>query len=180
MIKRTNAIQQAMTLRGMLDESQLYFLYDLAEKAVDGTAVECGVLYGRSLAAWAPKRKGRGEIVAVDCWQRGDKQHQAFLFNMTQLQMQCRTISGNSWEVADQVGPTAFCFIDACHGPEGIGRDVPVWTAKIVAGGIIAFHDYGTWKCPAVKEAVDRWQKVARWEEMGLVGATMAYRRPER
>lgn len=178
MIRRQETIDRAMTVEGMLDRPQLEFLFDLAKQAPDGTAVECGVFCGRSVAAWAPKRYGRGTIVAIDNWTDRDRLRETFLFNMTQLGIHCRVITGNSWEAARKVGAVAFCFIDADHHEEGIGRDVPAWTPKIIPGGIIAFHDYETWKTPAVREAVDKWQQTAQWDVIGVVGSAIAFRRP--
>ena len=43
------AIQLAMSVGGMLDETQIDYLYDLAEQAPDGPACEVGVWKGRSL-----------------------------------------------------------------------------------------------------------------------------------
>lgn len=86
----------------------------------------------------------------------------------------------DSWDAPAMIEEqVAFCFIDSDHiiGPP---RDIPAWTEKMMPLGIIAFHDYGVWKPNVtVKTYVDEWDAQAQWERMGLVGSTIAFRRPE-
>lgn len=179
MDNREKAIILAQQAGTKLDSPQLGYLYDLAGVAPDGISVECGTARGGSLLCWAAARHKRGPIIAVDlkvserwyaCRDSIRKWHPGIVF-----------LAATSWDVGEMLRPqqeVAFCFIDACHGPEGIGRDVQVWSQTILPGGVIAWHDYGAPKCPAVKQCVDAWQVAAQWESLGAVGSTMAFRRP--
>ncbi len=203
-VRKDEAIQLAMELRGMLDAPQIEYLYDLAQMAPDGAACEVGVWRGRSFAGWALGRIGRGPLIAVDWWyggkdvaelqeaeespgdtaaEIGAKRRRYFMREMKRLGllMHTRVVDSLSWEAPLVLRmPLAFCFIDACHDYEAIKRDVGVWPSYMVRGGIIAFHDYGTVKCPGIRQAVEEWQGVKAWERLGIVGSTIAFRRPGR
>jgi hypothetical protein len=195
------AITTAMSVGGMLDETQISYLYDLAQQAPDGAACEVGVWKGRSFVGWALGRQGRGPLIAVDWWYQDqhvtealDKEHPgkspAQIGNERKVSFETtlglmglaettRVIQAYSWDAPALIEePLAFVFIDACHDEFAIVKDVAVWPAKIMPGGVLAFHDYGTWKCPAIKKTVDAWNDKAKWERLGLVGATIAFRRP--
>jgi len=195
------AVKLAMSVGGMLDETQIDFLYDLAEQAPDGSACEVGVWKGRSFVGWAQARKGRGPLIAVDWWyqdqavtevldtehpgkspaQIGNERKTSFIATLAALGLadNTRVIQALSWDAPAQIHePLAFCFIDACHDKHAILRDTAAWPPIIMPGGIIAYHDYGTWKCPAIKTCVDNWQAAAQWEPLGVVGSTIAFRRP--
>jgi hypothetical protein len=196
------AVQLAMSVGGMLDEAQIGYLYDLAERAPDGPACEVGVWKGRSFVGWAQARKGRGPLIAVDWWYQGetitealDQEHPgkspaqignerkvSFIATIEALGLadNTRVIQSLSWDAPAQISDRlAFCFIDACHDKHAILRDTAAWPPIIAPGGILAFHDYGTRKCPAIKTAVDNWQGAAQWEALGIVGSTIAFRRPQ-
>lgn len=199
---KAESITTAMQVRGMLDESQIGFLYDLAQGAPDGAACEVGVWRGRSFVGWGLGRVGRGALYAVDWWYGGAdiaeqieaaempgdtpamigaKRKRDFEATIAQLRLAEHTtiVVGYSWYAASQIGePLAFCFVDACHDQEAVAKDLMAWPGKIMPGGILAMHDYGTWKCPGVKIEVDLWQGQAKWEPMGQVGSTVAFRRP--
>lgn len=152
---------------------------------------------------WALGRVGRGPLIAVDWWyggkdvaelleaaempgdtpaQIGAKRKRDFERTLGEMGLaeHTRIIAALSWDAPAQIPePLAFCFIDACHDDAAIIKDIKAWTPKIVPGGIIVYHDYGTWKCPQIKQRVDQWQEKAKWEPLGLVSSAMAYRRPE-
>jgi hypothetical protein len=151
----------------------------MAFLAPPGIGVECGVARGGSLLCWASARVRRGSIIGVDnlSLNRWD----FIRDNLAKWSPGIIYMTANSWEIGAammQQQKVAFCFIDACHGEEGIGRDVEVWPRTIMLGGIITFHDYSAPKCPAVKKCVDKWQAQAQWEDLGQVGSTKAFRRP--
>jgi predicted O-methyltransferase YrrM len=194
------ALKTAMQVRGMLDEEQIAYLYDLAQLAPDGAACEVGVWRGRSFVGWGLGRKG--QLYAVDWWYGGAdiaeqleakemagdspavigaKRKRDFEATIAALGLAERTIIvvGYSWYAATQIlEPLAFCFVDACHDQEAVNKDLMAWPQKIMPGGILAMHDYGTHKCPGVKIEVDAWQKLAQWEPLKVVGSTIAFRRP--
>lgn len=195
------AVTTAMQVGGMLDESQIGYLYDLAQAAPDGAACEVGVWKGRSFVGWALGRMSRGPLIAVDWWYQDqdvtevlDKEHPgktpaqignerkvSFMatLGLMGLAHNTRVIQALSWDAPQQIHePLAFCFIDACHDEYAIEKDCQAWPPVIMPGGILAFHDYATWKCPGIKKQVDLWHERAQWEKLGLVGATIAFRRP--
>ncbi len=152
----------------------LRFLYRLAEQAPDGVAIECGVYTGGSLACWAIAREGRGTIYANDKRARRALREciKRYALDVTVLLMAAKDVPA---AIDEEV---AFCFIDADHGEGGITEDIKVWPDKMMSGGILAFHDYGVRKCPAVKREVDKWQAKAKWTLLGQVGSTIAFQKP--
>lgn len=154
---------------------QLAWLWCLAQIAPDGTAVECGVAHGGSMATLAAARAGRGRIVAVDL-----KFREGCRERWSAYGYQIESLTLPSWEAAAQIaGPVAFCFIDADHSEIGFPRDIAAWPEKIMPGGILALHDYDVWKPGVVvKKCTDAWQARAKWQLIGQVGALIAFRRP--
>ena len=185
MIERAEAVRRGVEAGAMLydvarkDDTQLGYLYDLAVLAPDGPAVECGVYAGGSLVCWAAAREGRGEVIAVDDW--SSKTRDMFFRSLQRYALSCRVLEMPSWQAPALLAePVAFCFIDANHG-EPFARDLAAWPAKMAPGGILAFHDYGVWKPTVmVKRYVDEWRagEGAAWEQLGQVGAVIAFRRP--
>lgn len=154
---------------------QLAWLWVLAQIAPDGPAVECGVSHGGSLACWAAAReKKSGPIIAVDTKFRAGCRERWAGYG---YQVQCLEMP--SWDAPAKIkGQVAFCFIDADHG-EPFAQDVAAWPAKMLPGGILAFHDYDVWKPGVVvKKYVDAWQARTPWQCIGTVGALIAFRRP--
>lgn len=162
----------------ILDRPQLTYLWKLARLAPIGIAVEAGVYYGRSLAAWGQAREGRGQVVAVDLWKRGDAQREKFAANMRYAGLTVTRLECPSWDAPAMIGkPLAFVFVDADHSRECCARDIAAYAPLIMPRGILAFHDYGTWKGD-VKGAVDAWQATAQWEQVGdPVGSIIAFYR---
>lgn len=188
---RTEAVQRGIKGKSMLydknrrDDSQLYWLFDLASEAPDGLAVECGVYLGGSLVTWAVPRQGRGPIYVVDNWSSGGgrpHQKQIFMANLGRYGIEATVLEMDSWLASDQIGqPVAFCFVDAGHDAPSFSRDIAVWPPKMMPGGIICFHDYDVWKPGVVvKDYVDRWFDPTKWGYLGLVGSAVAFRRGER
>jgi len=177
--RRKAAIERGRTIEGrvMIDEKTLGFLYDMAKIAPKGDACEVGVMCGSSLVTWAAARPGKK--YAVDNVDRPD-----FRENLKYWGLRAEVLIGDSAEVAKKMGDLAFCFIDADHTEAGIPRDIVAYTPKIVPGGIVVFHDYDEdegkkGKGYVVFETVNKWQKEAKWEKIGQVGITIAFRRPE-
>lgn len=182
-IPRASAVAAGLKAGTMLDAPQLDWLYYLARTAPDGPAVEVGVWKGGALVCWSRARKDRGPITAVDNFYAhleerpgADKTRAAFLRNTKALDVTLLEVPAHEGAEAFEDGEVAFCFIDADH-EEGIKLDAPAWAPKIMPGGILVFHDYATWKCPAVTETVDAWHASSGWEKLGLVGSAIAFRR---
>jgi len=163
-----------------IDDTQLHFIYDLAQQAPDGLAVEVGVKQGGSIVMWAQARPGRGKVLAVDN-RKTQGYKPALIKRLADYGVEVELLEVNSWDAPALIDePVAFCFIDAGHAYESIFKDIAAWAPTIKPGGIIVFHDYGVWKpTVGVKKAVDEWQAIAQWEDKGLVGALKAFKRPE-
>jgi len=184
MDKREQAVQTGIKANAMLydknrkEAKQLYFLYDLAMMAVDGKGVEVGAYQGGSIACWGMAKPRK--IYAIDNWATHSKANKFRLEKNTQhldvTLIECPSYEGAKYFEDNSI---AFCFIDADHRLSGIGRDILVWPQKIMEGGVIAFHDYGApKKVIAVKCVVDCWQAENKWECLGVVGSTIAFRKP--
>jgi len=157
-------------------DQELRYVYQLADLAPDGTAVELGVYWGGSFVCWACARVGRGPLIAVDDWH--SKNEKKFRDNIAKYNLDVIVLEMLACEAPAHInGLVAFCFNDACHGETGIPEDIKVWPDKMMAGGVIVFHDYGT-KKGVVKREVDAWQRKVKWEKLGRVGSTIAFRKP--
>lgn len=159
-------------------DAELRNLYHLADIAPNGAAAEIGVRTGGSLLCWSCARINRGTIYAIDDWSTTNVE-QMFLENIKRYEADVRLVVAKSWDAATMIDESfAFVFIDGNHSV-GIWRDILAWPQKVMPGGIIAFHDYGVWKPTVyVKAAVDQWREQAHWAEIGKVGSTLAFRRP--
>lgn len=174
MIERDEAVARGLGIigRGKLLVEELEWLYDLAKRAPEGSAVEVGPLCGRSLVAWAYAREGRGTIYAVDNVIRD-----CLAKNIAALAFPITLICKESWEATTEIPDSlAFCFIDADHGIDGFPKDILPWAAKMIPGGIIVYHDYDVWKpTVVVKRYVDALQSLVGWKDLGAVRSAKAF-----
>jgi len=185
-IPENEAVRRGIVAKSMLNDLkrntdvQLHFIYQLAAKAPDGIAVECGVHRGGSLVCWAGARAERGPIFAVDNWR--SPVLEKFKANIAQAGLNITTYTEDTWRAASHFenGSIAFLFHDAAHGYEwGFLKDLAHWPEKVMAGGIFAIHDYGVWKqSVCVKHFVDAWATWTWWEYLGNVNGLIAFRRP--
>lgn len=69
----------------------------------------------------------------------------------------CVRVLGPSQDVGQHWPPQSvdLVFVDGAHDYEGVRDDIRVWLPTVKAGGIIAFHDYGTPSLPHVARAID-------------------------
>lgn len=190
MIQIDEAVQRAIDAKSNLynqkrncpdsqRDAELRNLYELARIAPDGAAVEIGVKRGGSFLCWSCAREGRGRLYAVDDWSM--KTEGIFWDNCKKYNVPVTVIGMKSSQAIEFIEePLAFVFVDGSHDI-GIWDDIKIWPPKIMPGGIIAFHDYGTWKPTVkVKEAVDGWHLGARWDKFRQIGSTAAFVRPMR
>jgi len=185
MIDKAKAVRLGIEAGSMLydparkDCTQLEFIYELAQIAPDGTGIEVGVKCGGTVVTWGLARIGRGKVIAIDN-RRTENYETALIEKLVDYGIEATLLEVNSWDAPEFIdGRVAFCFVDADHSYKCISRDIAVWPDKIQPSGILVFHDYGVWKPNvAVKQVVDEWQERAQWEQIGIVGALIAFRRP--
>lgn len=189
---REEAIARGLAIAPpMLDAEQLGWLYDLARSAPVGVGCEIGVFRGSSLITWMLARPGQ-QAIAIDDFQKHGAQSDIHERSKELLRAtldqhgfapdQILIFEARSYDAAMLIpdDSLAFLFIDADHTEPGIGRDITVWPQKVLPGGIIVFHDYGSWKPHYfVTQAVDTWHQETQWEKLGKVGSAIAFKRPE-
>lgn len=175
------ALARATTTGTMLKEHELCWLYGLAAMAPDGPAVELGVYKGGSLSVWCGAR--RDDLVyGVDTWQppKWDGAEPEYWAQLERHELDVMTLKVDSWLAADLVsGEIAFCFIDSTHNHTGFPKDFAAWMPRIMPGGVLVCHDYGSWKADiVVQQVLDDWHKTSGWWSLGVVGSAAAYMRP--
>ena len=90
----STVVDKALKVHGKTEAAELRTLYEWAEMAPDGAAVEVGALHGRSVLVWAAARWGRGVMLVVDDEARD-------MLKRT-LPDGVRLVKGTSWEEADK------------------------------------------------------------------------------
>lgn len=176
------ALARANTTGTMLQEHELCFLYALAAMAPRGAAVELGVYKGGSLSVWCGARHSDDLVYAVDTWEppKWDSMEADYYEQIEHHALNVITLKEQSWDAPQRIpDEVAFCFVDSTHNHTGFPADLAAWIPMIMPGGVIVFHDYGSWKPDiVVKELVDKWQSTAQWFPLGLVGSAIAFMRP--
>ena len=66
-----------------------------------------------------------------------------------------RTTSKKALAYIEQ--PLDFVFIDGNHSYEYVKQDIKLWEPKVVSGGIVSGHDYGSGFHTGVQKAVDEY-----------------------
>jgi predicted O-methyltransferase YrrM len=133
-----------------------------------GSVVEIGSLYGKSTCylAEGARKAGRGPVYAVDTF-AGSAEHQAgqageqteLLREKTTFKAFLRNLAAMRLDehVRPQVGtsavigavwsePIRLLFIDGNHTYAGSKQDFELWALHVVSGGLVVFHDIGTWE----------------------------------
>ena len=177
------ALARANTTGTMLEEHELCFLYALAAMAPRGVGIELGVYKGGSLSVWCGARHNDDPVYGVDTWEppKWDSMEADYYAHIERHRLDVTTLKMQSWSAANYVdgGEVAFCFVDSTHNHTGFPADLKAWVPMIMPGGVIVFHDYGSWKPDiVVKELVDEWQTEAQWFYLGMVGSAIAFMRP--
>jgi len=176
------ALHRANTTGTMLQEHELCFLYALAGMAPRGAAVELGAYKGGSLSVWCAARQDGDPVYAVDTWlsPKWDAAEVEYQQQIARHALDVTTLKVNSWDAAELVpSDVAFLFVDSTHNHTGFPLDFAAWIPKIMPGGVVVFHDYGSWKPDiVVKDVVDEWHKSAKWFALGIVGSAAAFMRP--
>lgn len=124
----------------------------------------------------AAARLTGAEVVLVDSWES------VLIDNMAKVQKLADRFDGHvtiinakSVDAAHLVsGPIGLIHIDANHYDDNPGNDCEAWLPKLVSGGVVCFHDYGSF--PAVTAAVDK--HTAGWEDLGVWDSLAIRRKP--
>lgn len=157
---------------------------EMAQRFPSGSRfVEVGCWLGRSTAFLAVEIMNSGKAITVDCvdtWQGSANEPgmrkfaQDFdLFSMfwrnmsngcvTHLFRPLMMPSVRAARCYDD-GELAFVFIDGEHTYDAVSADIAAWKPKVMAGGVLAGHDYDQITDPGVVAAVDESlpQRIAR------------------
>jgi predicted O-methyltransferase YrrM len=153
---------------GFLFDIQGYALMTLAEQGPGvGEIVELGSFKGKSTCwlARGTKRVRREKVTAIDQF-TGSPEHQkgmrhedadiaesgstysVFRENLKKLEVDDYVVPlvASSEEAARNWDkPIRLLFIDADHSYEASKLDFELWSPFVVDGGLIAFHDIGSW-----------------------------------
>lgn len=176
--RKREAVRRGQSIFGqaMMKKEELAFLYDMADRAPDGVAIEIGTFNGSAAMTWASARLGRGDIMVVDNAERDNLREN--------IKHSGYPIEVKITDSAKLIPPLmAFCFIDSDHTKRGISHDIKIYPPQIVSGGIIVFHDYdpkesAKRKGYVVYREVKAWHKRNGWEYLGKTRLTIAFRRP--
>ncbi len=169
--------------KSLMHRAEMVWLCQLADVAPAGAGVEVGVYCGASLIAWSLVRLGRGEAVGIDNWTYRDiaqlKEICAANLLEAKSPAQLRDLESLVAVQDFNYGSIAFLLIDGDHTSPAIEQDIEAWTPKVMAGGVVVFHDYGRHKNDChVTQAVDSWQKRVGWERLGLEETLIGFQRP--
>lgn len=148
---------------GMMPPDELIRLVELAYAGeAEGDTVELGSWVGLTTCylAAACQARGRGEVIAVDTFagtreggrtypsagKYGGGTWKAFERNVAAsgLGHRIHAYVGRTTEMAERHAgrPIRLLFIDADHSYAGVKADFDTWSPRVVAGGLIVFHDY--------------------------------------
>jgi len=169
-------IKKWSQISGFFDLEEVTVLQSLAK---DMVCLEIGSFYGRSTIALA---EVAAIVYAVDTFKAsGSGAFQEKEFTVLEDFITNTKGWGNIWakigRSEDKVpllpdGQIGLVFIDGSHEYEDVKRDIDVCWPKLIVGGFMAFHDYGSWA--GVTKAVDE----RGWEIAGPFG-TLVYTKKE-
>lgn len=143
---------------GMMDYEDLYS--EMVERFPSySTFVELGFWHGRSAAYMCTEIVNSGkvymDVLSVDNFLKSP------ISNAQELQSKFNFFNAIKSDTASAAElfkdeSLEFVFIDADHSAKGVTRDIEAWLPKVKKGGVLAGHDYGNWRYPELKIAVDK------------------------
>lgn len=159
---------------GWTCDDMLALYREAAERWPEGTFVEVGVAYGRSLAYLASVAPD-ARVIGVDTWEdfMGFDNLPAGIvallrswstpFAACKHFIEACGLGQRAWFMwetspgaAAELDETPdFVFIDANHTYDDVRADILAWLPKVKPGGILAGHDYSPEMFPGVCKAVD-------------------------
>ena len=149
-----------------------------------GTIVEIGSYKGASAISMALGAKSANKTFAmycVDLWMKGigitrtkyykDKTFITFIHNLMNYGILENTVpimgwSKNAYKIWKH--PIDLLFLDGKQNYKNASYDSTHWGKRIVEGGRIAFHDYGS-KWDGVTQAVDELAATGLWENINRI-----------
>jgi MMP 1-O-methyltransferase len=160
--------QRCCSIEGWLHPVEGYLLHMLAAEGPGvGEIVEIGSYLGRSTAFLASGSNSarREKVTAVDHFRGSPEQqpgqsHESkvlqdegttlprFLSNLQRLKLadQVTPVQASSQDAARTwTKPIRLLFIDGDHAYEASRRDFELWSPFVVPGGVVCFHDIGSW-----------------------------------
>jgi predicted O-methyltransferase YrrM len=154
-------VYRAWCIEGWMEMPELHWLAEQAQR--HSRIVELGSYQGRSTRVLGDHTPG--SVIAIDSWQsylfntegHGDMAFESFRHSLADLLavgkvMPLRMDHADAAQLA--LAPD-MVFIDGDHGYDAVCRDIAIWSAKLIPGGLLAGHDYGCDVWPDVKRAVD-------------------------
>lgn len=153
----------------------------LARGSAEG---RCVPVYAVDLWTAGTSRKGRHFRARLPDEQAADsKFHRPEVLAVFRRRMEVysaglvRECMGESTLVAATFGgPVGLLFIDAEHTYEACRADFEAWSPHVVAGGVVAFHDYKAEGDGGVRRYIDEVLASSRWQQIRIVGSMLMMR----
>ena len=190
------ALANSRDITGWFEEAEAETLYHYAvELGALGPILEIGSWHGKSTIVLATAAKSVGSrVYAVDPHQ-GINYWQDDFSPMDELGPSLDAFGENLQNagVADAVEPVvmtsreafnalrdqppfSFVFIDGNHGYENVRQDFDLWSQRLIADGVLAFHDSNT-KMPGPRRVIAEVQERDDYEYISLVEQLTSFRK---
>lgn len=187
MITTAEAVKTAFQIRGLFGKKEAAFLYRLAQ--LKGYIVEIGAWHGRSTAILVQAAKAwKARVITVESF---GKEHmppryakveatpEKWWGNLKRVGLEAPILLAMPSDSAiSQIPPViSLVFIDGDHSYGQVKRDLENYASRVKVGGYVALHDMTYPTTPGVPEAVNEWLDTTKWEKVGQVQYTIAFRR---
>lgn len=188
---------------GWLKDDAAEFLRELVSATDDlpGDFLEIGSWHGRSsVVIGSEVQKLGGRLYCIDTWntkswdeiartlpkdrrkfiwEKGKEPFKVFIANIRAaglVSVITPLVGSSKSHRAAWTIPLKFIFVDGCHYYEFV-RDDAKWREHLIAGGIIAFHDYTNMRWEGVRAAVDEEMDADdRFEEINAAQSIKAFK----
>jgi hypothetical protein len=148
-------------------EALLEEIEDQKLDRVDGDVLEIGALLGggtAKLCGWFARHSAGKQVIALDVFEPdfdptttvegwtmgelyahliGDRNQRELFDEVTHGYPNLTVIAGDSTSIDIPTDRLAFAFVDGSHVPADVVSDFERVWARLVPGGVAAFHDYG-------------------------------------
>ena len=141
----------------------------LWEMAAGRSVLELGTASGRSTVCMG---QSAARVVSVDIADQSEAAEWVRRFDVADR------VTFRRGDVAAVCGPMTdrfgLVFVDTGHDAASVARDIDVARARVVPGGLVAFHDYPEPGWPDVRREVDRaaaafgWKRIAQADYLGV------------